>query len=262
MTLVRAAVVVAVVSVLAQIAYPLADGQVRDALTVGVVLASATAALLHATARRGGAWTLAMLLVTTGGGVAVELLGTATGFPFGEYAYAQDRLGPSVAGVPLVIGLAWTAGAYPAWCAAGRVAGSRRVRRWLLAAVGLAAWDLTLDPQMVADGLWTWQQQGVGLPGVPEVPWTNYLGWLGVALVMSALLTLLPEPGGPTGGDTLPLALFTWTWLGSALAHVAFLGLPVSGVYGLLGTAVLGVPLLACLARGVPAGTMGRCPSS
>ncbi|MEO6879321.1 MAG: carotenoid biosynthesis protein, partial [Mycobacteriaceae bacterium] len=133
--------------VLAQICYPLVGGTTRDVVTVTVVLLGAGAGVLHATATRGWVWALWLVVVTAVGGFAVELLGTVSGLPFGHYDYAAGRLGPAVAGVPLLIGVAWTAGAYPAWCAAGRVAPRRRGLRWALAAVGLAGWDLYLDPQ-------------------------------------------------------------------------------------------------------------------
>lgn len=242
----RTAGALGVAAVAVQITYPLTAGSTRDAVSVAVVLLLAAASVVHAVVVRGVRWAGLLVLVTAGGGFAVELLGTATGFPFGEYSYAQGRLGPAVAGVPLLIGVAWTAGAYPAWCAAQRVSSGRAVRL-VLAAVGLAGWDLFLDPQMVADGRWTWVRQGAGLPGVPAVPVGNYVGWLGVALVMAALLGLLPTTAVPTRCDGLPLALFCWTWLGSALAHAVFLGLPASAVYGLLGMGLLGVPLLTVL---------------
>src|SRR5689334_16851026 len=51
-------------------------------------------------------------------GFAAELLGVATGVPFGRYSYSE-RLGPRVAGVPVLAAAAWAAMARPAWVAAG-----------------------------------------------------------------------------------------------------------------------------------------------
>lgn len=112
---------------------------------------------------------------------------------------------------------------------------------------------------MVADGQWTWCDTDSGLPGLTQIPYTNYLGWFAVALVMAGLLAVwehgAPDPvpaqrtGGGTGTLAVPVALFLWTWLGSALAHAAFLGLPASAWYGLAGMGVLGVPLLVMAAR-------------
>ncbi|HEU5110781.1 MAG TPA: carotenoid biosynthesis protein, partial [Micromonosporaceae bacterium] len=160
-----------------EIAYPLVDGPVRARLVAATVVLGFAASAWHAAATRGGRTAAALVAVTAGGGFAVEAVGVATGFPFGGYAYT-DALGPRLAGVPLVIPLAWTWMAWPAWLAAGRLA-RRRVARVCVAAVGLAAWDLFLDPQMVAEGYWRWESPTPALPGVPGIPIGNYLGWLG-----------------------------------------------------------------------------------
>ena len=105
----------------------------------------------------------------------------ATGFPFGTVR-VRRRARPALLGVPLVIPLAWTWMAWPAWLAAGRLhraPGWRRIARW--PRVGLAAWDLFLDPQMVAEGYWHWVDPAPALPGVAGVPVGNYLGWLAVS---------------------------------------------------------------------------------
>ena len=105
------------VLVLAQIGYPLTDGGARAALTVATVVLGFLLSVGHALLTRGARTAGALLLVTTGGGLAIEALGVATGVPFGEYDYSGD-LGPKLAGVPLVIPLAWTWMAWPAWLAA------------------------------------------------------------------------------------------------------------------------------------------------
>ncbi|MDQ3154246.1 MAG: carotenoid biosynthesis protein [Actinomycetota bacterium] len=242
-----AAAAAAAAGLAAQIAYPLSAGSLRDLLTVAVVLLFAGACAAHAVAGRGTRWAAAMVTVTAGGGLLAEFVGTATGFPFGGYVYTADGgLGPEVAGVPLLIGPAWTFGAYPAWCAARALVGSS-VAVVPVAAWGLASWDLYLDPQMVADGRWSWEDATPALPGLPGIPLSNYAGWLVVALLMTAVLHALDRASG-TPRDGLPLALFCWTWLGTALAHAAFLDLPVSAAYGLVGMGVVGVPLLHKLA--------------
>src|SRR5207248_417326 len=126
-----------------------------------------------------------LILITTGGGFAVEAIGVATGYPFGAYSHS-DALGPKLLGVPLVIPLAWTWMAWPSWLVAGRlVAGFWRVP---LAGLALASWDLFLDPQMVAAGYWTWHDPRPALPGVPGVPISNYVGWFVVATVLATAL--------------------------------------------------------------------------
>lgn len=253
------AVGAAVAAVAAQITYPLVVGGALDVVTVAVVGLLALAAAAHACATRSVPWALGFVLITAGLGLAFEVVGTATGFPFGCYSYATERLGPSVAGVPLVVPLAWTGGFYPVWCAVGVVA--KRWSRGPLFRIGLVAvtvtgWDLYLDPQMVAAGYWSWCSTVPGLPGLAPIPVTNYLGWLAVALVMATAVEVLTRRtrGGdlPSKAVAVPLALFLWTWLGSALAHTAFLDLGElrgSALYGLVGMGVTGVPLLVALAQ-------------
>ncbi|WP_374111217.1 carotenoid biosynthesis protein [Nocardia sp. JCM 34519.1] len=240
-----APILLAAAWVAAQIMYPLAHGAARDRITVIVVLLSAATALAHAWGVRGIRYAAGLLTIVSGLGLLAEILGTATGFPFGCYDYAVGRIGPALAGVPLLVPLAWTGGLYPVWVVAGLLA-QRRAVRIGLTAIGAVGWDLFLDPQMVADGQWTWCASAPGLPGIAQIPYTNYLGWLAVALVMAGLLSLLeqvsPRPAGTPG---VPVAVFLWTWLGSALAHGAFLGLPYSAWYGGIGLGILGIPLLS-----------------
>jgi uncharacterized membrane protein len=238
------------VLVLAQICYPLTTGAARAGLTVATVLLGCLLSVAHALLSRGIRTALALMLIVTGGGWGVEALGVATGFPFGPYDYS-GQLGPKLLGVPLIIPLAWTWMAWPAWLAAGRL-----TRRWRIpvAAVGLAAWDLFLDPQMVAEGYWRWRGSFAGLPGIPGVPVGNYLGWLGFAvLIMALLATATPScpqaPRHPQAGDSPMLALYLWTYASSVLAHAVFLGLPASAAWGAAGMGLLAIPLTVRLLR-------------
>ncbi|RVW05639.1 carotenoid biosynthesis protein [Rhodococcus xishaensis] len=254
-SLVQLSAVIAAVAIATQIVYPLVEGRARDVVTVAVVTSLAAASIVHSLATRGGRWTAGMVLVTAGIGLMSEVVGTATGIPYGCYQYATERLGWSVADVPLVVPFAWTAGFYPVWCAASLIT-SGRLPRFALVTVGVVGWDLYLDPQMVADGQWRWCVTDAGLPGIAHIPLTNYGGWLLVAAVMAILVDLLDRRVGPARrsarGDAVPIALFLWTWLGSALAHAVFLNAPelrYSAVYGLVVMGAVGVPLLLRLAR-------------
>ncbi|NKS26316.1 carotenoid biosynthesis protein [Rhodococcus hoagii] len=248
----RAFAVVAIAAVGAQIAYPLVHGDPRDAVTVAVVALLAAASILHAIAVRGKLWAAGMVAATAGIGLLSEVVGTATGIPYGCYEYATGRLGWSIADVPLVVPFAWTAGFYPVWCVASRLT-RQRLSRIVLTTVGVVGWDLYLDPQMVADGQWQWCVTDAGLPGVAHIPLTNYAGWLLVAAVMAVLVDLLDRRTETvSASDAVPIALFLWTWLGSALAHTVFLDAPelrYSAVYGAVAMGVLGVPLLVNLTR-------------
>jgi uncharacterized membrane protein len=234
------------VLVLVQIAYPLTSGRARAGLTVATVVLGYVLSVSHAFRRKSG---VTLIAAATIGGFAVEAIGVATGFPFGHYDYS-GQLGPKILGVPLIIPLAWTWMAWPAWLAAVRLSENPTIRV-LLAAAGLAAWDLFLDPQMVAEGYWTWRSPTPALPGVPGVPIGNYLGWLGFALLLMTALALAggPKIREPRPGDAPILALWLWTYASSVLAHAVFLGLPASAAWGgvLMGAVV--IPLVPRLLR-------------
>ena len=257
----RGPAVLAALLVAAQIGYPLTEGAARDRVTVAVVLLAAATALSHAAVTRGRRFAAGALVIVSGVGLLAEAVGTATGVPFGCYEYAVGRIGPELWSVPLIVPLAWVGGLYPVWVVAGML--SRRAVSWIgLTAIGAVGWDLFLDPQMVADGQWSWCVSESGLPGLAHIPMTNYLGWFAVGLVMAALLWWWDRVSASTTAtamtatartwnDTtaLPVAVFLWTWLGSILAHAAFLGLPASAGYGAVGMGLLGIPLLVRLRR-------------
>ncbi len=246
----RLAIGLAAATVLAQIAYPLVHGPSRDSLTALIVVVFFLASVTHALASRGPAWTAILVAVTAGGGLLAEAVGVASGLPFGGYAYA-DSLGPQVIGVPVVIPLAWTMMAYPAYVVAGRLV-SGRIQHGLLTGYALAAWDLFLDPQMVDAGHWRWDSPSPALPGVPDVPLTNYAGWLAVAVAMGLVLVLVLGPRNPGAGghDGVPVALYLWTYFSSVLAHAAFFGLAGSALWGGLAMGVVAVPLAISLMGG------------
>ena len=241
----RVPVLLAALTVVLQIGYPLTSGGMRDRLTVGTVVVFFLASSSHALVHRGARWTAAYVLVTTVTGLLAEAVGTATGWPFGQYDYAGS-LGAKLLGVPVVIPLAWAMFAYPAL-----LVGQRLARTGLgAAAVGgfaLASWDLFLDPQMVEAGHWRFTDVQASLPGAEGIPLSNYLGWLLVAVVMLGVLQLLPRR---QADDRLPAALFLWTYASSVLANAVFFGRPGVAVVGGLGMGVVAVPYALSLRRG------------
>lgn len=242
--------------VAAQISYPLTAGTARDRVTVSIVVLAAATAMLHATVSRGPGWAAGCAAIVGGVGLLAEIVGTATGFPFGCYHYAHGRLGPELADVPLLVPVAWIGGLYPIWVAAGLLC-RRTGARVLTTAAGAVGWDLFLDPQMVADGQWTWCSAQPGLPGAGDIPYTNYLGWFAVGAVMAALLAVLEPRCAPRGaGPAVPIAVLLWTWFGSALAHAVFLDLPASAGYGAIGLGLVAVPTARWAVRRV--GRTGR----
>jgi uncharacterized membrane protein len=229
--------------VLAQIVYSMTDPQDRLFTTVASVIAFAVASVCDALARFGPRAALSLLVVAGGGGVLAETVGVHTGFPFGEYRYTGS-LGLDIAGVPVVVALAWVMMTWPALLVGRSLAFRSDVDRPAWSAVGLgawalASWDVFLDPQMVDAGHWVWADPSPGLPGVGGVPLTNYAGWLLVAVLMMSALHW--SVGRPRVARELDLragpapVLYLWTYGSSVWAHAAFFGRPtVSVVAGLL----------------------------
>ena len=229
--------------VLAQIGYPLLGGDALRITTVLSVLLLAAAGVLHAGARFGARGAVRLLVVAGGLGLVAETVGVHTGWPFGRYAYA-DTLGPRLAGVPIVVPLAWTMLAYPCVLLGRRLASNRTGLTAVLGGFGLASWDLFLDPQMVAQGNWSWAHPAPGLPGVPGVPLTNYAGWLVVSVALIAALDrALPSTAGAgTRGELTPAAVLAWTWLGSMVGNLAFFDRPWVALYGGVAMGIVVLP--------------------
>ena len=241
------------VMALAQAPIPFLDDD--RLLTTVVVVAFFVTTCALAAAR----WPLRRVAVAAGVVVAatfaLELVGSTTGWPFGAYDYT-GALVPAVAGVPLVVPLAWFAMAVPA-----REVAARLVRpawaRVALGALALTAWDLMLDPQMVTEGYWVWEADGAWR----GIPLSNYAGWLvSSAVVMVVLDRCLPPrrslagDGSPAGGGLPLLALYAWWGFSEALAFVVFFGDPLVGLVG--GVAMLVPAALAWRqAADLPRGT-------
>ncbi len=247
-------------TVLVQVSYPLLDGRPLVAATIATVVLFCLASLVHATVTAGVRTALLVLLVAGGAGLVAEAVGTATGVPFGPYTYT-GTLGWSLLDVPVVIPLAWTMMAWPMLLLGRRLAaalvpptgdrargrGARAALVAVLGGLGLASWDLYLDPQMTAAGHWVFASPEPGLPGVPGIPLTNYAGWALVAVLMVALLdAVVPRT---EVDEAVPALLLAWTWLGSGLANLAFFGKPAVAAYGLVGMGLLVGPYLVLLRR-------------
>lgn len=162
-----------------------------------------------------------------------EFIGSHTGIPFGKYHYT-DVLQPQIAGVPLLIPLAWMMMLPPAWAIASAIlAGKEREETFkakfvFLSALAFTAWDLFLDPQMVGWKFWVWEIPGQYF-GIPLI---NYLGWL----LVSALLTFAANPKDL---PILPLALiYSLTWFLQTVGQGVFWGQPGPAVFGFVGMGI------------------------
>lgn len=224
-------------SILAQIFWILVPAGDRQSITTLVVVLFAAASVTHAWLSFGTSWTLTFSAIAVGFGLAIELLGSRTGLPFGEYSYSAE-LQPQILDVPVIVPLAWLMMAYPALVLARSLS-----TRWAvpLAAIGLTTWDFFLDPQMTGERYWVWADREPAMPGIPGIPLQNYAGWLIGTLILMSLLNRLPHREVDL---RVPLVLYTWMWVGGIVANAVFLGRPGVAVVGGLGMAILGVPSL------------------
>jgi len=228
----------------AQVLYPRVASRRRDAATRGIVALMLVTSVAETLEARGPRRALALGASAAAIGFASEVAGVATGRPFGHYVYS-GKLGPRVAGVPLLAAAAWTMMARPAWVVAGLVA-HRRASRVALAAGALAAWDVFLDPRMVRDGYWAWPMGG----RFEDVPASNFAGWLAVGGAIFAVWSALDgERPARDGTDDGALALYVWTWAGEAVANVAFWGRPRVALAGGVAMGAVALPALRARVR-------------
>lgn len=202
-------------------------------LTLGVLL-QATAVFVILYNRWGRQKTIVAAVLIATLTLFVEWFGSTTGFPFGSYAYT-DLMQPQIAHVPVLIPVAWFMMLPSAWAVAGQIQ-LQLPARWrqnrglylLLAGLAFTVWDLFLDPQMVAWGLWLWDNPG----GYFGIPWSNYVGWWGTAVLLTALIRPRNLPIKPLliiytitwFLETFGL-LFFWNLVGPALVGGAMMGL-------------------------------------
>ncbi len=223
-----AAIVPFVVMALAQTAIPLIrdDATIEWVSTLVVVAFAATTFVLAAGHQGLGRAAVAAAFVVAAT-LSVERLGSTTGFPFGTYDYT-GALQPTVAGVPVIVPLAWFAMGIPALEVGHRITGSRP-GAVALGACALTAWDLFLDPQMVDNGYWDWAVDG----SYHGIPLSNYAGWLGVsAVVLTVVDSIRPTDLAP---DLGAVALYSWWAVMNTIGFLVFFGEPLVGLVGGVG---------------------------
>ena len=126
-----------------------------------------------------------------------ELLGTSTGFPFGDYGYLNG-LGYKIAGlVPFTIPLSWFYLGFAAYllARAGLKVEENPNSWWRqLGAIAfgsllLTSWDFVLDPAMsqTISPFWVWYQPGAFF----GMPYSNFAGWFGTGVVFMSVAALL-----------------------------------------------------------------------
>jgi uncharacterized membrane protein len=162
-----------------------------------VYMLLATAAVALYAYRTLGVWHwLSFMIPAIALSLGSELLGTSTGFPFGEYRYLSG-LGYKIAGlVPFTIPLSWFYLGFSAYIIA--LAGLKRleINNWLCefgaiicGSLCLTSWDFVLDPAMSQAPVpfWVWDQPGAFF----GMPYQNFAGWMGTGILFMTVATLL-----------------------------------------------------------------------
>ena len=203
------------------------------AVSVSVLLqAIAVLAILHH--GWGGRQTAGLACLIASLSWLLEWIGSNTGLPFGAYQYTE-RLVPQLLHVPLLIPLAWLMMLPVAWAVGKRI--TRHTDGWpfmIVSACAFTAWDLFLDPQMVAWNFWRWDEPKMLLVGAYfGIPWINFLGWIlgagGFTLLAARLFPLADLPTRPL------FTIYVLTWLLETSGQLFFWGLPGPALVGFVG---------------------------
>jgi bisanhydrobacterioruberin hydratase len=130
-------------------------------------------------------------------GYAIELIGTQTGYLFGNYTYGK-ALGIKLFGVPVIIGINWFATI--AACASS----ARLFRMSVILQSGLAALlatllDVVIEPVAMRCRFWSWNDD--------RVPVFNYICWFVFSLLFAYFYLRISS-----GRNQTAIALFV-VWL-------------------------------------------------
>ncbi|MGI8642862.1 MAG: carotenoid biosynthesis protein [Thermomicrobiales bacterium] len=148
-----------------------------------------------------GLWRTGVFFVCAVGlSLASELIGTGTGWPFGNYEYTSFLGYKVLDRVPFTIPLSWFYMGLSSYLL-GRTVVSRAGGRFGalghgVASIGLGVWflvvwDMVLDPAMAHEDLavqfWVWHQTGPYF----GMPVQNYIGWAATGAIFMALSRVL-----------------------------------------------------------------------
>ena len=168
----------------------MADGGVID-IILGTIAVS-----IYAYRMLGWRTTLAFMLPAVSISVVCELLGTSTGFPFGDYSYLSG-LGYKIAGlVPFTIPLSWFYVGLSSYLiaragldVAAKPSLVRHISAIALGALLFTCWDFALEPAMSQTNLpfWYWEHPGAFF----GTPYQNYAGWFGTSALFMSVSALL-----------------------------------------------------------------------
>ena len=226
------------IAIILQIIYPLVDGEPLRLVTLATIYFAAATMVVHAYYAFGLRYASTYLTLTFVFALITEQVGLRTGWPFGTYSY-NPSLGYQIFGVPLIVPFAWVMMAHPLLVAAKRV-----TKHWtfLYGGIAMMAWDLFLDPMMVAAHRWSWEFTGAHVPFEPEIPLSNAAGWLFAGMGLMALLHLvLPRERRKESANFTIVDLFLgWTLFAGVAGNLFFFHRP--GV-AFIGGTIFGVVL-------------------
>jgi uncharacterized membrane protein len=194
--------------------------------------------LLHAGERLGWGKALTLLAFVFVVSLSFESIGVATGLVYGPYHYTE-KLGLKFMGlVPYLIALAWFMMMYPSlvmaeWLIPSLWTSAKRLLS--IAAIGglvMTAWDVVMDPIMVAGNYWVWEVKGAYF----GVPLQNYWGWwltVFTTLVIYLLFTRKWPSVEEARFDRLAMAAFMITGYGNVI-NALIIGLSGPALAGFL----------------------------
>ncbi|MBV9578908.1 MAG: carotenoid biosynthesis protein [Chloroflexi bacterium] len=221
----------------------------REAFSFGMQYAGALHMLLGAVTMLtfgmvtlGARRTAIFFVAACGLSLSAELIGTSTGYPFGNYEYTTG-LGYKILGrVPFSIPLSWFYMGLASFVLGGYLARWHPVWSVVLGAYLLTMWDLVLDPAMAHPGLamnfWVWHQSGPYF----GMPVQNFVGWTVSGAVFMGLSRRLWGPEVPACPPGVPLTVYILNlgfaivlsaaggvWLSIVIAALAALGIAALG---------------------------------
>jgi len=201
-------------------------------------LAGFAFSILHAGQRNGWKATLILLGCMFFISLGMESIGVATGLVYGPYYYT-NQLGVKFLGlVPLLIPIAWFMMMYPSMVIAerlimpdGRAGILRRLGMAVIAGMVMTAWDVGMDPMMVAAGHWVWEVDGAFF----GIPIHNFIGWWLTTFVSVAVYQFVTiRIRRPVEGVPECWAIISYTNQAAATVFTnAYIGLGGAGMAGL-----------------------------
>lgn len=130
-----------------------------------------------------------VLLISFSVGMAVEIIGVATGDIFGAYEYG-DVLGPKIEGTPYAIGWNWMMLIYCTGAVVNRITYFKEHKLWhiflksFLGGLLLLSLDVLIEPVAIMQGFWSWGGDG-------NIPTQNYVAWFIISFFLLFIFNFL-----------------------------------------------------------------------